>query len=372
MNLNVTREAYRAELAWLASGQDKLVKTGGIMLSYAHRAPDPATGKRIYRSGEFVGVLPPAAAGLWGRYQRAVGSYAQLVTDAAVANGSIVWTSRVPGVAGNATTLALVNPGAPNSPLGVAVVAAAITVNLQTNGAAALVTTASQLIAAIKADPAADALVFGEEARGHNGTGLVTAIVATNLAGGIASVGQQATLTTGDINAVANTSIVYTAAQVGAAGNNIQIAYAVPAGAAVPLTSVLSGAGTAANPYVITVNLETLGAGVAVSTAEEIINHVNAMYGHLVTAAPPAGVAVTGVPLVAYNATTLANGTDHSVSLAQGSFGILLHDVDVTDGNGIGAVMYAGKVLDGRLPVASDAFVRAALPMVAFTIENWP
>ena len=371
MNLNITRETYRDEVAWLASHRGKIVKTGGISLSHAHRAPDPATGKRVYRSGEFVGVLS-ADSGLWGRYQRAAGSYAQLVTDNAVANASIVWTARTAGLPGNAITLALVNPGGANQPLTVTVIAGAISVSLSTGGAGAITTTAAQLIQAIKDDPAANALVYGELARGHNGDGLVTAIAAANLVGGADATGTQATLTTGDIDTVANTSIIYTAKELGAAGNNIQIAYDVPAGAGEPLSIAVAGAGTAGNPYQITVTLETLGAGVAVSTAAEIVAAINK---HHLTAPIVSAAAAgpdTGVPLVDYGPEALTGGTDANVSMEEGQFGILYHDVDVTNGNGIGAVLLGGKVLNARLPAASDEFVRAALPRVLFTTENAP
>lgn len=370
MNLNITRETYRDEVAWLASHSGKIVKTGGISLSHAHRAPDPATGKRVYRSGEFVGLIS-AASGLWTRYQRAVGSFAQLVTDAAVANGSIVWTSRVAGVAGNAYSLALVNPGGNNSPLTITVLAGAISVSLETGAAGALVTTAAQLVAAIKDNPAANALIYGELARGHNGNGLVTAIGATNLAGGVASVGQQATLDTGV--AGNDNAITWTANDVGAAGNNIQIALINPGANSQPLTVSVIGSGAVADPYVINVSVATTGAGALDSTAAEVIEAVNnhGFARTLVTASNTGDSDGTG-KVVAAAAAPLAGGTGMNVSMAEGQFGILMHDVDVTNGNGIGAVLLGGKVLDARLPAASDAFVRDALPRVMFTTENAP
>jgi len=370
MNLNITRETYRDEVAWLASHRGKIVKTGGISLSHAHRAPDPVTGKRVYRSGEFVGVLS-ADSGLWGRYQRAAGSYAQLVTDAAVANASIVWTARTAGIGGNLISLELDDPGANSQPLTVAVNAAAIKVNLSTGSTGTITATAAQVLQAIKDDPAANALVYGELARGHNGDGLVTAIAAANLAGGVAATGTQATLTTGKIGVVDDTSIIYTAKELGAAGNNIQIEYVVD-GNDTPLSVELVGAGTAADPYVITVNLKTGVGGAAESTVAEIVSAVNSHYytRNIITA--EAEGEDTGVPLIDYGPQALTGGAEPNVSMAEGQFGILLHDVDVTNGNGIGAVLFGGKVLDARLPAASDEFVRAALPRVLFTTENAP
>jgi hypothetical protein len=370
MNLNVTRETFRAELAWLASQSGKMVKTGGITLSYAHRAPDPATGKRIYRSGEFVGLLS-TTSGLWTRYQRAIGAFAQLVTNAAVTNASIVWTARTAGVGGNAITLALVNPGVPNSPLAVTVIATAISVSLETNAAAALVTTAAQLIQAIKDDPAANALVYGELARGHNGTGLIAAIAATNLTGGVASVGQQATLDTGVVGN--NNAITHTAVNIGTAGDNIQVAHLDPGANSIPLSLAVVGSGTAADPYVVNVTLATDAGGVITSTAANVIELINNHgFARTIIRASNTGASTGAGVMVAAVAAPLAGGTDMNVLMSEGQFGILLHDVDVTNGNGIGAVLYGGKVLDARLPAVSDAYVRAALPMVAFTNENWP
>lgn len=80
----------------------------------------------------------------------------------------------------------------------------------------------------------------------------------------------------------------------------------------------------------------------------------------------------TGVPLVDYNAAPLVGGAGPNVSLDEGQFGILTHDVDVTDGDGIGGILVGGKVITARLPVQPDAAVRAALPHVMFTIENAP
>jgi len=371
MELSIHRETLDAELAWLASHRGTQYKTGGSTLSRAHCALDPVTNRRIYRSGSFIGLLAPVARGLWSLYQRTVGSFAQLVTDPAVANAALVWTARAAGVGGNAITVALVNPGVGGT-LAVAVAAAAITVTLATDGAGVITTIANDIIAAIRANADANALVYIESERAHDGSGLVTAIGATNLANGVAAIGAQATLTTGLINVVADTSVIYTANTLGLAGNNIQIAYVVPAGAGVPLSIEEAGAGTAGNPYVITVNLETAGAGVAVSTIAQIIAAINA---HFLTAPLVTAVAEgldTGVPLVAYGPTTLANGTDLTVSLVSGQFGLLMHDVDVTDSNALGGILLAGRVLDARLPAASDAFVRAALPLVAFTTENAP
>ena len=367
MSLNIRRETLRDELAWLASHHGKQVKTGGITLSHIHCPP--VNGVRKYRSGEFVGVVD-ADTGLWGRYAPQAATHAQITTDTGVDNAGLVWTTR--GAGNNAVTIELDDPTGADQDLAVTVVANAITVSLATDSGGDLITTAQEVIDAIRADADADALVHVELMRGHDGTGLVTdSGGAEDLDNAVAASGTQASLTTGDIDAVADTSIVYTAIAPGTDGNNIQVEYVID-GTNTPLSIELHGAGTTISPYIITVNLETGSGGAAVSTAAEIIDAVNAHYytRNLVTAVDADGDA--GVPLIAYGPEPLAGGAAPNVSLDEEEFGILINDVDVTHGNAIGAILYAGRVLDARLPAASDALVRAALPLVRFSTENAP
>lgn len=371
MSLNIQREAYTEAPAWLASHRGAMYKTGGITLSRAAKTPNLATGKRIYRSGEFVGLLNPTASKLWGSYGDGV--KATLVTALLGADNDIQWTARTAGAGGNLITIAYVDPNANSQALSVVVVGTAITVNLATGAAGAITSTAKDVLAAVMANADAAVLVLGELAIDNNGHGVVTAMAAANLAGGVSPVATTATLTTGDIDAVVDTSITYTARNPGAEGNNIQISYVVPVGAAEPLSINVAGAGTTANPYVITVNLATAAAGVAKSTAAEIAAAVNS---HHLTAplvsAVCAGVAGAGVPLIAFAAAPLVGGAGPNVSMAEGEFGILTHDVDVTDGDGIGGVLFGGKVITARMPRQPDVAVRAALPHVLFTVENAP
>jgi len=367
--LNIKRESYDAELAWLASHNGAQYKTGGITLSQAHCPPDINTGRRIYRSGSFVGVLRPTGRGLWGRYQRAVGSHAQLATDGAVTNAGLVWTARAAGVGGNLITIQKLNPGN-NGVLGVTVVGPAITITLATTAAGVITSTAADVLGAVRANEQANALVHVELERGHNGTGLVTGDLApVNLAGGVASVGQQATLSTGAVNN--NNAITWTAKEVGPV--NVGVTLTNPSANNSPLSVVVSGDGTAASPYNINVNIGTNGAGALVSTAAQVMHAVraNAMAASLVDVASTGASDGTGVVAAAAVA-PLAGGSDHSVSLAPGEFGILLYDVDVTDGNAVGAILIGGRVLSARLPAPPDEFVRAALPQMIFSVENAP
>jgi len=270
MTLNIQSESYTNPVAFLASHKGLMVKSGGITLSHIAKAPDPITAKRIYHAGEFVGRITSSPSVLYGTYGEGV--RARLVTALAGVNNDVVWTARTVGTGGNAITIAYVDPGGNNQPLGVVVVANAITVNLATGSAGAITSTAAQIIAAIRASVAANALVYGELPPGNNdGHGVVIALAPTALSGGVSPVGQAASLTTGVIGGVANTSVIYTAKTKGLNGNYIQVAYAA-GGFKTPLSISTVGNGTAANPYVITVNLACNG-----TSASLVTGNINAV-----------------------------------------------------------------------------------------------
>jgi hypothetical protein len=106
---------------------------------------------------------------------------------------SLVFASTVYGTGGNATTIHLINPGAPNVPLSVAVVGSAVAVTLATDGASALTSTWSQVAAAINGNAAAAALMSAVVLQ--NGSTVAAAIALTNLAGGAAADPTPITLT---------------------------------------------------------------------------------------------------------------------------------------------------------------------------------
>lgn len=108
---------------------------------------------------------------------------AQLTTALAGANNDLTYTAKALGTAGNAVTVAYVVAGA-NTPLTIGVAANAITVNVATSAGSAATSTATQVLNAIRASAPANALVGVALAAGNDGTGVVTALGATNLAGG--------------------------------------------------------------------------------------------------------------------------------------------------------------------------------------------
>src|SRR5207247_6398402 len=100
---------------------------------------------------------------------------------AALDLGSIHYTAAAADSTGNNISVEYKNPLSANAALSVSVVGNAITVNLATDNAGAIQSTAGQVAAAVNANLAAHALVTASAVGA--GTGLVAAIPATRLAG---------------------------------------------------------------------------------------------------------------------------------------------------------------------------------------------
>lgn len=119
-------------------------------------------------------------------FQFSSNGFVALATFIGVAE-TIFFATRIFGAAGNALglTIQLIDPGAPNIPLSVAIVGGIhVQVTLQTNGAAAIITTAQQVADIINNTPAVFALM-GALVFGTNPAEVVTAMAATPLAGGV-------------------------------------------------------------------------------------------------------------------------------------------------------------------------------------------
>jgi len=117
---------------------------------------------------------------------RLIPNAASLTTALTGANNDIVWTvtRRMQGLVGNLVNITYTDPGAPSQPLAITVTNPySIDISLETDGAGAIVSTAADLIAAIAADATASALITGANAAGNDGSGVVTAMAQTYLAG---------------------------------------------------------------------------------------------------------------------------------------------------------------------------------------------
>lgn len=103
---------------------------------------------------------------------------------ATLVNQAITYSAVAFGAAGNAVTIALLDPGLPSQALSVTVSGSAISVHLATDGGSLITSTATDVVAAIQASAAASALVT------VSGSGLtaLVALAATHLAGGLDAV----------------------------------------------------------------------------------------------------------------------------------------------------------------------------------------
>lgn len=123
-----------------------------------------------------------------GRKFMGLGNRATLTTNLAGANNDLTFIARTPGTAGNAYTVAYVVAGL-STPLTVSATGNAITVNVATNGAGAATSTAEDIRRAINFSNLLATqpgnLVRGLQAPGNDGTGVVTALAATNLTGAV-------------------------------------------------------------------------------------------------------------------------------------------------------------------------------------------
>jgi hypothetical protein len=113
----------------------------------------------------------------------AVNVFSTLETALAGDNNDLLFTSKTLGVAGDAIEIAYVDPGAEGA-LSIAVVGTVITITLANSAVPAITTIASEIKSLIEATPAADALVGVTYPAANDGTGIVTALAQTPLAGG--------------------------------------------------------------------------------------------------------------------------------------------------------------------------------------------
>lgn len=108
---------------------------------------------------------------------------AALTTVLAGTNNDLVFTAKTKGASGNSITVAYINPGVETATESVAVVGNAISVTLRS--VSAVLSTATQVKAAIDGNTAAAALVSVANSGADTGAGNVTALAATALTGGI-------------------------------------------------------------------------------------------------------------------------------------------------------------------------------------------
>lgn len=117
---------------------------------------------------------------------------ATLTTTLTGTNNDITYRSVAAGVIGNSHSIEYIDPAANLSPLSVSIVesggALTVEISLATNGLGTIVTTANDILVALAAQGTAFSdYITAELATGNDGSGVVTALAATNLSGGAAT-----------------------------------------------------------------------------------------------------------------------------------------------------------------------------------------
>jgi hypothetical protein len=127
-----------------------------------------------------------------------------LSTDLVGDNNDIVYTSKLTGTAGDAITITYLDPEMESQSLAVIVAATSIQVYLATNdqNGGEIISTADEIKAEIAATPAAHALVGTADKAANDGSGVVTAMAGTPLAGGVDEVNTVTTVTVTDTDIV--------------------------------------------------------------------------------------------------------------------------------------------------------------------------
>lgn len=109
---------------------------------------------------------------------------ASLATGVVGSNNAITWTARQAGAAGNSIRVQLLDPAANSQALSVDVDGNDIIVSLATNGAGAITSTATLVMAAVLEHDAASQKVSTASTGASSGAGVVAAVALTALAGG--------------------------------------------------------------------------------------------------------------------------------------------------------------------------------------------
>ncbi len=123
-----------------------------------------------------------------------------LSTDLEGGDNDLVYTSKLAGTAGDAITIAYIDPGE-IAALSIVVTGTNIVVNLAHDGSG-ITTTADEIKTAIANLPAAHALVGTADKAANDGSGVVTAMAATALTGGVDAVNTVTTVTVTDTDIV--------------------------------------------------------------------------------------------------------------------------------------------------------------------------
>ncbi len=266
-----------------------------------------------------------AARILDGASQSIAATQSTATLDSAAANADVTFTRVDAGTdatLGGKVSVSFVDPGAASQSLGVNTTVQSngdvdIVVNLATDGASAITTTADDIQTLINNDATASQYVTAAEE--GTGTGVVDAIAATDLTGAVDQ---------GTLNFIDNRPT-------GTAGT-VNVVLADPGAASSPLGVSVS---TSGDDSTITVNLATDGTGAITSTLDDIAAAIN----NDGTASPLVDASVNG------------DGTATSTALASTALNQSNGSVLAFESTDYGSRKFVGvNVLDGTFDTTAD------------------
>jgi len=162
-------------------GADKLIIESGGQLQVNAGAMIAVQGEVVVKAGGRISAEPGGViADNLAELTPKKGAAATLTTALGVANAELVFTAKTRGAAGNDITIEYVDPVEANAAVAVEVDGTAIKVLLVPGEGGAITTTANDIIAAF----VDNTLVSVAKKAGNDGSGVVTAMAATALAGG--------------------------------------------------------------------------------------------------------------------------------------------------------------------------------------------
>lgn len=167
----------------------------GDEITTAYAADDTVLFGHLCPGMEFYALLPANAPAVVigdklesngdGALRKQLVTAASLNTGVVGNNNAITYTSKLPGVAGNDISIALVDPSGNSQALAISVAGNDISISLETSAAGAITSTPATIIAAIAADSAASKLVSAANQGASTGAAAVAAVAATHLTGGV-------------------------------------------------------------------------------------------------------------------------------------------------------------------------------------------
>lgn len=142
-------------------------------------------GRKVVYAGTFLGGgvlensnVPAVKIGTGGRK-------AALTTSFSSVNSNLIFVASMLGKEGNDLKIALIKPSSNNAVLSVSVASSTISIQLATDSAGAIVSTASQVMNAVNQNTNSNSLVNVNLVAGSDGSGIVSALTATALDGGV-------------------------------------------------------------------------------------------------------------------------------------------------------------------------------------------